>query len=225
MDQSLMDIGPIAVLAEWPALTGVYWIGLIAGGGLVALSALLGAGSHSGAADAAGDAPLDFDGSAGVDAGAHVEAVHVDSGGMHLADWFSMRFLIYFAAAFGLVGTTLSYLSDLRPAVVLVAALLAGLFVGQLVHQTVRYLKRSSSDSSTKIADYVNKLGRVTIAIRPPRIGEVAVQIGEQERFLAATARRPDDTFEIGAEVGVVEFRNGISVVVSKKEFDFSQEL
>jgi hypothetical protein len=104
---------------------------------------------------------------------------------------------------------------------VLILALVGGVLMGQIAHQTFRYLMRNSTDGAPQLTDYLNKPARVTIAIHPPRRGEVALQIGNSERFLAAVAKREDDSFKIGQEVAVVGFRAGTAIVVTRAEHEF----
>lgn len=205
------------LLAQVQLLQGLYVISLIVGGGLLAISAVFG-----------GDAEADVD----IDAGAEIDADvdldgELDTGGagpLDLSSWFSMRFLIYFAAAFGLVGTALTWMSDASSTWVLASALIGGTLVGQIAHQLFRYLVRSSSNSATKTKDYINKTARVTVAIRPSARGEVAIRIGDRERFVPARARRDEDAFDTGATVGVVAFENGTARVVSKNEYEFTSK-
>ena len=211
--------GQWPLLADMSMIAGLYVISLIVGGGLLVVSAVFG-----------GDAEADVD----IDAGAEIDAdVELDgeleaggagAGPLDLSSWFSMRFLIYFAAAFGLVGTALTWMSDASSTWVLASALIGGTLVGQIAHQLFRYLVRSSSNSATKTKDYINKTARVTVAIRPSARGEVAIRIGDRERFVPARARRDDDAFDAGATVGVVAFENGTARVVSKKEYEFTSK-
>jgi len=214
-------------------LSAVYVICLIIGGGLLVVSLLFGGDSDAGV-DADGAAGVDVDGDLDVDVSADagpdldasgpVDAGHAAHDGLSLASWLSVRFLIYFAATFGLVGTVLTYTTDSRPLVVLLVALGAGLVVGQAVQQTVRYVQRTSGDSAPSSRHYVNRTGRVTVAIRPGRPGEVACDVRGGERFLPAFARRAEDTFAVGEIVGVVAYTNGTAEVVSRKEFEFLHE-
>lgn len=232
------------ILAELPPMAGAYVIALVVGGGLVAISALFGgeadhdvdfdvggADFHGdfGGADVHGDfdvagADLHGDFDVGHGADVHGDAFEVDEGGIHLADWFSVRFVIYFAAMFGLTGTVLTTMTDMGRGNVLVVAIFGGIVVGQIVHQMMRWLKKSSSDSSTRTTDYIDRPGRVTVGIQPNGRGEVAIQVRDGERSLPAVARREDDSFAIGSQVAVVEVRGGTAVVVSRKEHDFLKQ-
>lgn len=230
--------GP-ALLAAASGLTTIYIICLIAGGGLLVISILF--GSHS---DMSVDHPLDadlgldVDAHVGVDAdvavdadvpadvGADVHAGHADlaHAGVSLASWFSIQFVVYLVAVFGLVGTVLSYTTSLGPVPVLLIALGAGGAVGQGVHQTLRHLRRTSGDGAASNRDFVNTHARVTIAIGPGQWGEVAVHVRGRERFVPAVARRADDRFDVGDRVGIVAFANGTAEVVSRQEYDFINE-
>ena len=227
-------IAPVGLLAAGiGGLSAVYLVCLIIGGGLLVVSLLFGGDSDAGV-DADGAAGVDVDGGLDVDVSADAgpdldvdtsaHGGHLAHDSASLASWLSVRFLIYFAATFGLVGTVLTYTTDSRPLVVLLVALGAGLVIGQGVQQTVRYVQRTSGDSTTSSRDYVNRTGRVTVAIRPGRPGEVACEVRGGERFLPAFARRAEDTFAVGEMVGVVAFANGTAEVVSKKEFEFLHE-
>jgi membrane protein implicated in regulation of membrane protease activity len=216
------------MLAAMPSLSAVYIVCLIVGGGLLIVSTLFGGdadadiGADVGAdidVDVDADVDMDVSGDATTDAGAaHAPSV------LSLTNWFSVSFLIYFAAMFGLVGTTLTYLSDASSGAVLIWAVAGGLIVGQGVHQLLRYLRRSSGDSQITRQDFVNQTGRVTVAIAPGRTGEVAVHIRGGERFVAAVARRSDESFNAGDPIGVVGFSGGKAEVVSRKEFEFVNE-
>lgn len=209
--------GQWPLLADTSLIAGLYVISLIVGGGLLAISAVFGGDA---------EADVDFDAGAEIDADVDLDG-ELDTGGagpLDLSSWFSMRFLIYFAAAFGLVGTALTWMSDASSTRVLASALIGGTLVGQIAHQLFRYLVRSSSNSATKTKDYINKTARVTVAIRPSARGEVAIRIGDRERFVPARARRDDDAFDTGATVGVVAFENGTARVVSKNEYEFTSK-
>lgn len=194
-----------------PALTTIYWICLIVGGGLLLISSLAGGDTDMGA-DV--DADVSLDG-------------HADAGHPHasaLAAWFSMQFVVFFMAMFGLVGVTLTYLTGSTPILTLASAAGGGLLVGQGAHQVLRKLRQSSGDSTPQPEDYVNKLARVTIAVAGGKTGEVAMRVGRSERFVPAVAKRAEDTFSSGQQVGVVAYHDGVVDVVSRQEYEFLNE-
>ena len=193
-----------------PVLTTAYWICLIVGGGLLIVSTVAGGDADGGMdADVSGDVDVDTD----MDAG----HAHASS----LASWFSMHFVVYFMALFGLLGVTLTYLTEQSAAVILACALGAGIVAGQGVHQLLRKLRRSSGDSTPKPEDYLNKLGRVTVTVTSDKKGEVALRVGRAERFVPAVSKRADQTFQSGERVGVVGYEEGVLQVVSQQEYEF----
>lgn len=206
----------------------IYIICLIVGGGLLLLSSAF-SGHHGGDVTFDHGVPhATFDhATPHLDHSVSTDGHHVDQGHGHhdsqfsLATWFSIQFVIYFVAVFGLVGTTLTYGSDVSTGWVLLAAFLAAILVGQLVHQSMRFLKRTGQGSEISTGDFLNKPARVTVTITPPRHGEVAVPLHSGERFVSAVAKRPDDKFRVGDRVVVVTFRNGVAEVVSKEEYEF----
>lgn len=202
----MFDAALTTLAVSLPELTTLYWVCLIVGGGLIVISSVAG-----GDADAGFDADLDVD-------------LDVDTGHAHasaLTSWFSIQFVVFFLAMFGVVGVTMTHLTQRTSGVVLTLAISAGLLVGQGVHQLLRKLRRSSGDSTPKVADYVNKLARVTITVANEKKGEIALRVGRSDRFIAALARHSDDTFSPDQQVGVVAYRDGVAEVVSREEFEF----
>ncbi|UCG33505.1 MAG: hypothetical protein JSU68_02505 [Phycisphaerales bacterium] len=221
-------------------LTVAYWACLVLGGGLLVISALSGAHTHAdmdvaGAhvdfdADVGG-AEMDFDVDAGgvdadFDADVSTDADltgHADADVGHvsgLASWFSIRFLIFFVAVFGAVGVVLTHLTGLGRGFVFGLALVGGVAVGECVHKLFLYLRRTSGDSAPRPQDYVNKLARVTIVIRPGKKGQISLQVRDARRFVPALARRSDAQFTQGCEVFVVAYRGGIAEVVSCEDYE-----
>lgn len=208
----MFDAALTTLAVSLPELTTLYWVCLIVGGGLLLISSVAG-----GDADAGFDADLDVD----IDVDADVD---VDTGHIHasaLASWFSIQFAVFFLAMFGVVGVTMTHLTQRTSGVVLTIALSAGLLVGQGVHQLMRKLRRSSGDSTPQTDDYVNKLARVTITVANEKKGEIALRVGRSDRFIPALSRHSHDTFSADQQVGVVAYRDGVAEVVSRKEFEF----
>lgn len=208
----MFDVALTTLAVSLPELTTLYWVCLIVGGGLILISSVAG-----GDADGGFDADLDVD----IDVDADVD---LDTGYVHasaLASWFSIQFVVFFLAMFGVIGVTMTHLSERTPGVVLTIALCAGLLVGQGVHQLMRKLRRSSGDSTPKTQDYVNKLARVTISVANDKKGEIALRVGRSDRFIPALSKHAHDTFSPDQQVGVVAYRDGVAEVVSRKEFEF----
>ncbi len=186
----------------------------------------LGAHADAGGADISADATdaahagdADFSAGAGhVGAAGHViTAAHGHQ--FELAKWFSIRFMVFFLAAFGAFGVILTYFTATGRGPTLVIAIIAGVLVGQGVHHLLRTIRRTSGDSTPQPLDYVNKLGRVTIGIVYPQKGEVMLNVRGSERFVPAVTAIPEKKYAVGDEVVVVAYRSGIAEVVSQVEY------
>ncbi len=220
----------LAVSDAAAVLTAVYWGGLIIGGGLLLVSMLGASDSDVDVDTDAGfdfdvdaDADIDFDvdADADLDVDVDVDAAHaVEGGAAALATWFSMRFVVFFAAVFGAVGVILTHLTSTGLWPTFVLALVAGLVVGQGVHQIIRQIRRTSGDSAPRPQDYVHRLARVTVAITHPDKGEVALQVRGTRRFVPAVTSGAGRRFDVGDEVVVVGYRAGVAQVVSRAEFE-----
>jgi len=222
-------------------LTTMYWIALIVGGGLLLISTFAGGDAD---VDVDTDLDLDFDGDVGLDTGldAHVDTdvdmnVDVDAGHAHVGDahaghahggslatWFSTQFVVFFLAMFGAVGVVMTHLSEQSWTITLLLALVGGFVIGQGAHQVMRAIKRTSGDSTPGERDYVNKLARVTIAINGNGLGQIIMRVGRSDRYVAAKAKRAEDSFAKDEEVGVIAYGNGVAEVVSRREYEFIHE-
>lgn len=219
----MVDLAAMLVLADLPAvLTSAYWVCLIVGGGLLIISSLGGGDSD---VDVGGDAldvdlqpdfDADFQADLSHDVDFSTDHVHAISG---LSTWFSVRFMVFFTAFFGACGVVLTHLSQLAPWLVLLISLVGGLLVGQGVHQLIRFIRRTSGDSTPGPQDYVDKLARVTIALTPQGKGEVALRVGGSQRYMPAVSRRSDAQFHHGDQVVVVAYRDGALEVVSREDY------
>ena len=223
----MVDVDLLILAASPPALTTLYWICLIVGGGLLLVGVV--AGHHGDVGTDAG-VGMDMDVSVHADVGAdvatdaHFDGGHPDGGHPHagaLAGWLSVQFVVFFMAMFGLVGVVLTHLTQQTWGMGLTYALIAGLVVGQGVHQVLRKLRQSCCDSTPQAEDYVDKPARVTVTVQGSRQGEVALYVGRAERFIPAVAKRSDQTFSPGQQVGVVAYRDGVGEIVSREEYEF----
>jgi len=235
------------IVANGTALVTLYWACAVIGLGLLLVS-LLGGLHHAGVdfhADAGGlpdvhadvptDVHADVDIHAGADAhvggadalhgvGLHHHAAEAHPGSSMLATWFSIRFCIFFIAVFGAVGLVLTHMTQTAPSTALGVSLLSGLVVGQTVHRLFRRICQTSGDSTPFVGDYLNQIGRVTVAIGQGRVGEVAISVRGCQRYIPATGKRADAGFQIGEEIAVVEYNGGVAVIVPRKEFEFLQD-
>ena len=227
----LMTIG-----LTFPDLSLLYW-GCGSLGGIFIIFSMLTLGGGDADVDVDGDVSFDVDADADFDVDVSADAdadldvdMHAETGealaGAHggmmsLATWMSARFIIYFLAVFGIMGLILQYTTSMAPGLVFGISLISGVIAGQAVHQLFRALKRTSGNSAARVSDFLEKSGRVTIAIDSPRKGEVAVHVDSGERFLPALAKHADRNFKVGDEVVVVAYQGGIAEVVSREEFDF----
>jgi membrane protein implicated in regulation of membrane protease activity len=235
------------IVANGTALITLYWACAIVGLGLLLVS-LLGGLHHAGIdfhADAGGlpdvhghipadvHADVDIHAGAGVHgggadalhgAGLHHHTAEAHAGSSVLATWFSIRFCIFFIAVFGAVGLVLTHMTQTVPSTAFGVSLLSGLVVGQAVHRLFRKICQTSGDSTPSVGDYVNQIGRVTVAVAQGRVGEVAVSVRGCQRYIPATGKRADASFQAGEEVAVVEYNGGVAVIVPRKEFEFLQD-
>ncbi len=208
-----------ALVASSSTLTTVYWACAIFGLGVLLVSAF--ADSHAG-----GDASVEVD-AGGVEADighagdASVGDLHHGGGLSSLSTWLSLRFVFFFAAAFGTLGVILSNLSDLSERWTLAVSAVGGVTVGQIVHQAFRRLRRTEGNSAPEAKDYLNRVGKVTISICPPQQGEVSIDVRGGQRFVPAASRHADISFPVGHEVMVMDYRNGVAEVVSLEEARF----
>lgn len=202
------------------ALTTIYWVALVVGGGLLLISTFAG-GDTDVDVDADLDLDLDTDIDLDTDAG-HAHAGHAVTGS--LATWFSTQFVVFFLAMFGVVGVVLTYTTDQTWPVTLSLAVVGGVLIGQGAHQVLRAIKKTSGDSTPDASDYVNKLGRVTIPVAGKSIGQIMMRIGQTDRYVTARAQHETDAFAVGDAVGVVGYQNGVAEIVSRKEYEFINE-
>jgi membrane protein implicated in regulation of membrane protease activity len=215
----MLESGMVALILASSAdvLIGLYWGALILGGGLLLVSALGGLGHHHADVDAGG--ATDTHGGVETDSGHFDGSFHhaVHGGTAALSTWLSLRFVVFFLAMFGAAGVILTYLTPLTRWLVCAVALVAGLAVGQSVHQLFRLIRRTSGDSTPQALDYVDQPARVTVTIVPPHAGEVALLVRGTERYVSAVAAESALPLEVGDEVLVVGYRDGVARVTPRR--------
>ncbi|HPD29044.1 MAG TPA: hypothetical protein PLL20_03550 [Phycisphaerae bacterium] len=220
-DHALLWAGPVPMAA-------IYIVSLILGGGMLIVSSILGGHASTdvqvdGGFDFSGDVHTDLPGDMHVDPSGGAEGAFDAAGHGHdwlsLTSWFSISFVVYFLAVFGLVGTSLTYLSNVQPHGVAALAVLTGLLAGQGVHHLLRFLRRTSGNSAPGIAEYVNRSACVTLGINGHSKGEVSVSVRGGMRFIPAVARQPNARFEKGDRVVIVALNDATAEVVSHDEY------
>jgi|SRR5687768_266878 len=176
----------------------VYILSAIAGGILVAASALMG-GEHD---THFGD--TDFH-----DIGGH-EGIHSD---VYLP-FLSLRFWTFFAACFGITGLLLTFMSSASSTAIAVIAAATGLVAGVATHGIMRRMRDAESDSGVKVEHLVGREGRVLVGVAPGNEGKIRVDVkGELVDLTAFT----DENVPLipGDRALVVSIENGRANVVS----------
>lgn len=181
-------------------MLAVYLVCAIVAGGLIVLSALGGLGHHG-----LGDG--------GIDHGGDVHSGDVHSGEVHggpLAEfsefWLpfrSLRFWIYLAGTFGIVGTLLTLAKvSVEPMTGLLSGA-SGLVMGLIASALVRVLMKAERPAHLDQDDFLGAIGKVSVAPKDGMPGKVRTDVrGEVIDLLAL----PEGDAEIlaGDEVVVV---------------------
>lgn len=191
----------------------LYIVTAIVGGAMVLISAL--AGGH----DADTEHEISHDADVHVDADSDAGSEH-DHGGDHAGPWlpfFSLRFWTYLAAAFGLTGVLLTWLTDAPQPTVLAWSVALGLVVGLAVSYLMFVLRRIGADSSISTSDMLGIEARVTVPIRGALMGRVRCNVKGENLDVFATADS-DRVFEEGQSVVIVEMNGDKARVVSRED-------
>lgn len=190
----------------------LYLAALILGLGTVMVQLLMGG---DGDADAGGgDASADVDHDLGTD---HADA-HADAASGFLPIFLSLRFWIFGALAFGMVGSLLHFLGLASALVTLIAAGVMGVGSGMLASWIFRVLNRQHVSSGASESDAVGHVGKVLLRVPTQGHGKVRIQLKGQTLDLLATT----DEIELleGEQVLIEEMRDG-RARVSKAPPDF----
>lgn len=230
MFENLSLLAESAMLWTGPVpMATIYVVSLVLGGGMLLISSVLGGHASTdvqvdGGFDFSGDVHTDLPGDVHVDPSGGADGAFDSAAGhghewFSLTSWFSISFVVYFLAVFGLIGTSLTYLSNVDPRGVAALAVLGGVIAGQVVHQLLRFLRKTSGNSALNVTEYVNQQACVTIAINGHNRGEVAITIRGGTRFIPAVARQTNARFEKGDHVVIVEVNDATAEVVSHEEY------
>ena len=117
---------------------------------------------------------------------------HADSGGAGWASIFvSLRFYIFAAIAFGVVGAPVTAFGSVAPGLTFVVALLTGLFVGMATSLAFRALGKETLSSSASPSELRGQVGRVLVACEKGRRGKVRLTVRGQIVDFVATTDEP----------------------------------
>lgn len=131
--------------------------------------------------------------------------------------FFSVRFWIYFAAAFGSTGLALNLFRASQEPVTLIASLLTGLFVGVGGSLAWRLLNTSQIDASTKSKDFIGSVGRLSVGTRPGSLGRVRLYVRDEWIDLTAVSDSGEEIAQ-GEEVIVVSIEGVTARVIPSQE-------
>jgi membrane protein implicated in regulation of membrane protease activity len=161
------------------------------------------------------DADFDADLEVEFDADVEVDGSVVASAGSGVADAvlsiFSFRALVFLFAFFGVTGLILQGLG-LHAIPTLLLAVGMGLFAGYLHSRLYAYLRRSSTGALTTDSDLRGSRAKVVVPIAGDQKGRIEVDVDGQPVYVTARGFG-GGSFEIGAQVVVVEIENGTALV------------
>lgn len=135
------------------------------------------------------DGPLLGSGGHG-DGFAHGDAVTHGDGGAHggaASIFTSLRFYMFAAIGFGVVGAPVTALDASSPALTLAVALGTGLGIGVLAALGFRALGRGTLSSGAGQTELLGQVGRVLVACEKGRTGKVRLTVRGQIVDVAAT--------------------------------------
>lgn len=179
-------------------LLSLYIAALVFGGGLLALSLVVGHDDAGGADSADNDA-------------AHGGVDHAD----HTV-FFSLRFwtfLLGFGGATGLLLTLLSIPAGITAAV----AGALGVAFGFIASWSVRTLSRSQHSSAFGMADWEGRSARVTVPVSAGRMGKIRLELEDEVKEVLARANAADGELPVGTDVIVAGMENGVALVTPNR--------
>ena len=169
-------------------------------------------------ADIDADLDADFEADLDGDVSAGGIASSIASAGLSL---LSFRSIMFFLAFFGLTGMVLNII-DAGFAATLVAAIGVGVFAWIFNSFVFRALKVADVSSTLRKSDLRGALGEVVLPINPGHRGRIAIEVGEQRRYLTAESHvaAKQASFAVGDAVVVVELNKGAAQVAPVEVLD-----
>lgn len=189
----------------------IYWVMLLVGGTLVALS-LLGGGD-------AGGHDLGSHDLGGHGVGHDASTVLVDGGDMEaegvvFADFLSLRFVFLFAAFFGLTGVALRYLAGVVEPLAFAMALAMGVFVGLFGNVLIRRVGQAEVSSEARQTDFEGKTARVVLPFGGDERGSITLVSKGQRYVMPARAFGGVERYDRGEDVVVVRLDGRVAEVL-----------
>ncbi len=179
----------------------VYWISLIVGGVVVALSML-------GGGDADMDADVDADFDADMDADSAIGA------GAGLVDLLSLRTVFLFAAFFGLTGVLLP-LTGVEEVTRLFTSIVLGGAIGIGGNFLIKRVGYDHVSSAVTSADLKGRSGNVLVPFESTDAGKIVVYSnGRRLQLMARAFEGVGEEFDEGDEVVVVRLNGAVAEVV-----------
>ena len=163
--------------------------------------------------DADFDADVDADLDGDLDAAGSGFASSIAAAGLSL---LSFRSIMFFLAFFGLTGIILGVIDASAPATLL-AAIGVGAFAWVFNSFVFRALTVADVSSSLKEADLRGALGEVVLPISPGHRGRIAIEVGNQRRYLTAQPHEAakQSSFAVGDPIVVVGLKRGAALVTA----------
>jgi membrane protein implicated in regulation of membrane protease activity len=170
------------------AVLALYLAALIFGLGMFAVQALSSSDGHHGEHPAL---PGDVDAHAGETWLAHqTHAAHAADAGW-ASIFISLRFYMFAAIAFGVVGAPVTAFGSIAPGLTLGVALLTALLVATAASLAFRALGQGTLSSSASESELMGQVGRVLVACEKGRKGKVRLTLRGQIVDFVATTDEP----------------------------------
>lgn len=134
-----------------------------------------------------------------------------------VVQFFSIRYVIYFMAFFGLTGSLLSLFS-----VASISTLISSSFVGSFSYyfgyRLMKYLKTSESGKAVQLLDMKGRYARVNLKVSKIKYGKIFIKTENSSFQIIAKLSESSkkDFLNPGTEVLIIDFDDSIAIVVEK---------
>lgn len=142
-----------------------------------------------------------------------------DHGGFDALWWlpiFSMRFWTFFAAGFGLSGTTMTLLKSASSPAILAWSIGTGFVAGWLISMALRIARKGQSGSAPGRRDFEGKEAHVIVASAGNQPGKIRMALHGETIDVLATHQNGEPLI-LGEPVYIVEFNQSIALVLDQK--------